>query len=82
MKKSKEEDLREVEIKSGMSIELSGSKGVFHRWIAEPFYGYNGSYLTKTYGLIELTDGNVHLIEPEYLKFSHPKKNNLNNEKH
>lgn len=61
--------LREIEIKVGTPNQAPGRKGFFHRWTVEPFFEHNGSYVTKTYALIELTDGDVLLLDPEYFKF-------------
>lgn len=54
--------LREIEIKVGTPNQAPGRKGFFHRWTDEPLFENDGSYLTRTYGLIELTDGNLQLL--------------------
>jgi hypothetical protein len=68
--KLKVDDLRPIVIKMG--YPASGMTGVFHSWCKEPFYNESGTYLTKTFALIELTDGSVKLIEPDSIRFLNP----------
>jgi hypothetical protein len=58
-------------------ILINGAPGVgrrtgyFHKWCEEPFmYDPAESGLKKTYALVELLDGTIKFIEPEYLKFT------------
>ena len=66
MKKTSDE-LRQVTVLHGAI-----NKGFFHRWCREPFYNENGSYLTKTFALVELSNGRVELVEPNTIKFITP----------
>ena len=61
-------DLREIELKR--KDLYPASKGYFHSWCSEPFYSEASGYLNKTYALVELIDGSVHLIEPFDIKFT------------
>ena len=50
-----------------------GSEGFFHCWCKEPFFNDDtGGYITKTYALIELTNGIIKFIEPPLIKFRQP----------
>ena len=70
--KVKEKEIREIEVKHGMRYPAGGSRGYFHGWCKEPFYNESGSYLTKTFALVELADGDVQLIEPSLIRFRNP----------
>ena len=61
------DELRQVTVLQG-----AVNKGFFHRWCREPFYNENGSYLTKTFALVELSNGRVELVEPNTIKFITP----------
>jgi hypothetical protein len=63
-------ELRPDMIKNGHPA--SGSSGIFHSWCKEPFYNESGIYLTKTFALVELSDGNVQLLEPDFIKLTSP----------
>ncbi len=63
-------ELRPVVIKKGHPA--SGTSGIFHSWCKEPFYNESGIYLTKTFALVELSDGNVQFLEPDLIKFTSP----------
>ena len=68
------EQLRPIQVQGAPNI---GTKpGYFHRWCVEPFmYDPGDQSLTKTYALVELVDGSVKLIEPQFLKFTEPYQN-------
>jgi hypothetical protein len=69
--KSKGESLKPIQINGHPYV---GTKsGFFHRWCIEPNYESEVPY-TRTLALIELNDGRVKYIEPEYLKFTEPYK--------
>ena len=69
--KSKEKSLRSIQVNGHPYI---GNKtGFFHRWSIEPQYDGDHTY-TKTFALVELVDGKVKLVEPEYVKFMEPYK--------
>lgn len=69
--KSKENKLRPIEINGHPYV---GSKcGFFHRWSVEPNYESETNF-TRTLALVELNDGKIKFIEPEYLKFTEPYK--------
>jgi len=73
MAKKSPEKLRPIIIKSG--VPLAGLKGYFHGWCKEPFYtesSESSRYLTKTFALVEFSDGNVKLLEPDEIKFTNP----------
>ena len=64
-----DDQLRPIQVICAPSI---GTKqGYFHKWCDEPFM-HNPENMTKTYALVELIDGSVKLIEPQYLKFTEP----------
>jgi len=67
-----EKELRPILIKGAPSI--TNGLGYFHRWCAEPWTWDTELGLTKTLALVELTDGSVKFIEPEYIKFTKPYK--------
>jgi hypothetical protein len=73
-----ESELRPVMIKKGHPA--SGSFGIFHSWCKEPFYNESGIYLTKTFALIELSDGNVQFLEPDFIKFTNPLLQRIENQ--
>jgi hypothetical protein len=62
--------LRGIEVKSGHPV--SRKKGFFHRWCTEPFLYDPDVWMKRTYALVELEDGSVRFIEPEFIKFSEP----------
>jgi hypothetical protein len=62
------EELRPVIVKVGNVKE-----GYFHGWCKEPFFTEN-SFLTKTYALVELSNGSVELLEPGSIRFVKPHK--------
>lgn len=68
--KDKAIDLREVVVRTSRGNK---SKGYFHGWCKEPFVE-SDHYLTKTYGLVELTDGVVEFVDPISIKFIEPYK--------
>ncbi len=70
--KVKEKEIRAIEVKHGMRYPAGGSLGYFHGWCKEPFFNDSGPYLTKTFALIELADGDVQLIEPTLIRFKKP----------
>lgn len=53
-------------------VPQTGSEGFFHGWCKEPFFNDSGGYITKTYALIELTNGIVKLIDPTLIRFKFP----------
>ncbi len=63
------EELRNVIVKVG-----SVKEGYFHGWCKEPFYTDNGAFLSKTYALVELSNGSVELLEPSSIRFVKPYK--------
>ena len=68
--KSKQKSLRQIQINGHPFV---GSKsGFFHRWSRE--HQYPEMTYIRTFALIELGDGRMKLIEPEYLKFTEPYK--------
>ena len=67
-----ETEPRPIQVKSGLPYPSGGSLGYFHGWCKEPFYNDSGPYLTKTFALVELADGNVVLIEPNWIRFKKP----------
>ncbi|HEV8511987.1 MAG TPA: hypothetical protein VGQ59_01855 [Cyclobacteriaceae bacterium] len=67
-----EAELRPIEIKNGLPYPAGGSLGYFHGWCKEPFFNDSGPFLTKTFALVELADGNVALIEPNLIRFKKP----------
>ncbi|HEU5291673.1 MAG TPA: hypothetical protein VFU05_13580 [Cyclobacteriaceae bacterium] len=71
MSKKGKRTLRPVQIKAHPYV---GSKaGYFHRWCDEAVIrGPHDSTVVRTYGLIELNDGDLTFIEPQYLKFLKP----------
>lgn len=71
MSKEKDKPLRSIEIYG--HPYLSSKTGFFHRWSEEAINDADNLY-TKTMALVELGDGKVRLIEPEYLKFTEPYK--------
>ena len=60
------EELRPVIVKVGKVNE-----GYFHGWCKEPYFTEN-SFLTKTYALVELSNGSVELLEPASIRFAKP----------
>lgn len=73
------EELRSVIILTNTTI--SSTEGFFHGWCKEPFYNDSGGYLTKTYALIELTNGYVKFIEPPLIRFKKPYRTEANTSK-
>jgi hypothetical protein len=75
--KNSENELRQVLVKQGKI-----SDGFFHGWCKEPFYNEDGPFITKTYALVELSNGAVELFEPSIIRFKNPyggtKSGNLN----
>lgn len=63
------ESLRPIKI-SGHP-HLADKSGFFHQWCIEPLYAEELTY-GKTMALIELIDGRVKLVEPQYLQFTEP----------
>jgi hypothetical protein len=47
------------------------NEGYFHGWCKEPYFTEN-SFLTKTYALVELSNGSVELLEPASIRFAKP----------
>ncbi len=70
MKGIADKKLRPIELKSGFVSQASNLRtGYFHRWCAEPVYTDIDPVMTKTYGLVELSDGSVCMVEPIQIKF-------------
>ena len=69
--KRKEEEPRAIEVKNVRANPPVDSPEFFHGWCKEPYYD-GGVYFAKTYALVELVNGNVELVEPEFIKFKHP----------
>ena len=67
--KSKSKTLRTIKIAGHPFV--GNNTGVFHRWCTEPLYD-TGRVFSKTLALVELGDGRVKLIEPQYLQFTEP----------
>ena len=65
--KNLEDELRQVLIKQGQI-----SDGFFHGWCREPYYNDDGPCITKTYALVELSNGAVELFEPSFIRFKNP----------
>jgi hypothetical protein len=66
------QELRSVVVLGG--FPQAGTEGFFHGWFREPFYNDLGGYITKTYALIELSNGVVHFLDPTSIKFKKPPK--------
>lgn len=65
--------LRAIEIRKGLPFAPLGSSGFFHGWCKEPyFYDEAGSCLPRTYALVELPDGNIRMVEPDWIRFTDP----------
>lgn len=64
------QELRSITVLHG--VTPMGSDGFFHGWCKEPFYNDLGGYITKTYALIELTNGIVKFIDPTEIRFKQP----------
>lgn len=62
-----ESSLREIVLTVG--APFGTNKGYFHRWCLEPFYADSIGYVSRTFALIELSDGTVHLVHPSEIKF-------------
>lgn len=62
-------ELRPIEINGHPYV--GNKSGFFHRWCIEPLYDEEMRN-TRTMALIELNDGRIKLIEPEYVKFTKP----------
>lgn len=60
------DELRPVIVKVGKVNE-----GYFHGWCKEPFFA-ESYFLTKTYALVELSNGSVELLEPSSIRFAKP----------
>ncbi len=65
--KNSENELRQVLVKQGKI-----SDGFFHGWCKEPFYNEDSTFITKTYALVELSNGAVELFEPSIIRFKNP----------
>lgn len=62
--------LRSIEVRVPLPNISFGSKGYFHKWCDEPFFDTAlNHYLSKTFALIEFTDGSVKFLDPETIKF-------------
>jgi hypothetical protein len=61
--------LRRVVIKPGLFPVSIGKVAYFHKWCEEPFYSYDGRYISKTLGLVEGQDGKIYFIDPEIIQF-------------
>lgn len=68
--KSKEKSLRPIQVNG--HPYLGSNSGFFHRWSRER--KHPEMLYIRTFALVELIDGRVKLIEPEYLKFTEPYK--------
>lgn len=64
------QELRSITVLNGVS--QTGTDGYFHGWCKEPFYNDLGGYITKTYALIELSNGIVKLMDPTAIRFKQP----------
>jgi hypothetical protein len=64
------QELRTITFLNGVSHPEK--VGFFHGWCKEPFYNDLGGYITKTYALIELSNGIVRFIEPTEIRFTQP----------
>lgn len=71
MMANEEVTLRSIKINGAPFV--GNNTGFFHRWCSEPLYDSGQTY-AKTLALVELDDGRVRLIEPQYLQFTEPYK--------
>ena len=69
MMAKEEVTLRSIKI-NGAPV-VGNNTGFFHGWCIEPLYD-SGQIYSKTLALVELGDGKVRLIEPQYLQFTEP----------
>lgn len=65
-----ETKLRKVEMR-GIRQKM-WVKGYFHRWCHEPYPELPLAGISQTFALVELEDGTMRFVNPEYIKFLEP----------
>lgn len=69
--KSEQVTLRSIRINGHPYV--GNNSGFFHRWCTGQIFDFELTHI-RTMAIVELIDGKIKLIEPQYLQFTEPYK--------